>query len=154
MNASVALQELTWLTFILSMCLVRVCQCNAAQKSLKCFSDQRFLYPIPHQHSIKHTHTTGLTLFPNKSCPSVVLPFPPFFTWLWLSCSPSVMVIYISEKNKAMAVEPKRAGEGHRCLSRHPPPCHIQLSLLIVDGKGEAECRGWVLVVVVVIEGW
>lgn len=62
----------------------------------------------------------------------MLLPVCPFSTPLWLSCSPSVMVIYISENNKAEALEPREGWSGPQMSVLSPtPPC-----------KGKAECSG------------
>lgn len=119
--------NLSWLTNALtSMCFRLEVSC------LRTF----FLTPSPKHCPIKHPHYRLVTSPKQKAAPRRSSPLPLFSPWLWLSCSPSVMVIYISENNKVEAVEPRDTGEDHRCPSYHPLPCHSHFSLLLGGDKG------------------
>lgn len=85
-------------------------------KLLKLFLDQRSapLRPyrsIPHPLHHKNTHYGADTWLEQKLSLNAP-PQLPFLFWLWLSSSPSVMVIYISENNEAKAVKPREGWRG------------------------------------------
>lgn len=94
--------------------------------------------PFPPSHPYTQW-TYHFSPSPNHKLPLVSPP------WLWLSCSPSVMVIYISENNNTRVVKPT---EGRRGPQMSAPPLapaaiHSAPTPVARQRQGQRHQREW-----------